>query len=378
VESQYQRPSVPSRLGIGPMSRNVADAAIRLAYRHQRTVMLIASRSQVECEHLGGGYVERWSTERFAEYIRSKDPVGLLKICRDHGGPWQHPGDTGADLDEPHVMARSLESLFCDIRCGLDLLHIDTSRQADGPAAFSDALDRLVKLYGECQEFANTSARKVEFEIGLEEQSSRPSDPAEFRGELEHILGRLARESLQPPTFVVAQTGTKVVGTENQGDLIRDPLAVGPVISQLARICWEHGLGLKAHNVDYLPGYAIRELIHNGTDAINVAPEFGVTETTAFLALLEELKLTGLRDDFLRLAYDSGAWQKWFDGHDATDLDKSIAAGHYVFATDAFHDIKQQADLACRERLKTVDATIEAALDRVMERYATEIWNTGG
>lgn len=378
MDSRYQRPPVLSRLGIGPMSRNTVNAAIRLAYRHQRTVMLIASRSQIECEDLGGGYVEGWSTGQFAEYVRDKDPAGLVKICRDHGGPWRHPSEMSADLGEADVMASGLESLFCDIQCGLELLHIDTSREADGPTPFERAVDRLVRVYGECQEFASTCGRKVEFEVGLEEQSSRPNDPAEFRLQLEHMLRSLACESLQLPTFVVAQTGTKVVGTENQGDLIHDHRTVGTVISQLAQSCWQRGLGLKAHNADYLPKYAIRELMHSGVDAINVAPEFGVNETIAFLALLDEFQLGGLRDEFLGLAYNSGAWQKWFEGIDATDLQRSIAAGHYVFATDAFRDIKQQADLACRGQLTTVDSVLEAALDSAMERYAAEVWSTGG
>src|SRR5216683_2565952 len=93
MKYQHKRPSVPSRLGIGPMSRNVVDAAIRMEYRHHRPVMVIASRSQVECGDLGGGYVERWSTEQFTNYIRSQDPAGLVRICRDHGGPWQHPNE---------------------------------------------------------------------------------------------------------------------------------------------------------------------------------------------------------------------------------------------------------------------------------------------
>jgi tagatose-1,6-bisphosphate aldolase non-catalytic subunit AgaZ/GatZ len=376
MDTKYQRPSVPSRLGIGPMSRNVVDAAIRLAYRYRRSVMIIASRSQVECEDFGRGYVERWSTEEFVNYIRSKDPAGLIKICRDHGGPWQHPNETSGNLNESQVMTHSLESLLCDIRYGIEVLHIDTSREADGPASFERAVDRLIKLYGECQEFAHACAQMVKFEVGLEEQSSGADDPKEFRIKLTHILESLAGESLQPPVFVVGQTGTKVVGTENRGQLVNDPSAVGTDISQLVQICWEHGLALKAHNVDYLPRYAIRELVQNGTDAVNIAPEFGVTETTAFLDLLEELQLTGPRDEFLTLAYNSGAWRKWFDGHDTTDLQRSIAAGHYVFASDVFRDIKQQADFACRGQMKTVDTVLAAALDNVMERYATEIWNT--
>ncbi len=336
--------------------------------------MVIASRSQVECGDLGGGYVEGWSTEQFTAYIRSQDPAGLVRICRDHGGPWQHPNEVASGLDETDAMASSLASLCCDIRSGVELLHIDTSREGGGSARFESAVDRLTTLYGECQELANTYGRQIAFEVGLEKQSSDPDDPSEFRAKLECIVGSLARESLQPPTFVVGQTGTKVVGTENCGALVHEPQAVGSAIGQLAQICWEYGLALKAHNADYLPVYAIRELIRNGTDAVNIAPEFGVIETSAFLALLEQMQLTEQRDDFLLLAYESGAWRKWFDD-DASDLQRSIVAGHYVFATDAFREIKQRADVACRKQTITVDSVLGAALDRAMQRYAAEIWN---
>jgi tagatose-1,6-bisphosphate aldolase non-catalytic subunit AgaZ/GatZ len=358
------------------MSRNVVDAAIRLAYRHRRTVMIIASRSQVEWEKFGCGYVEGWSTEKFINYIRSRDPAGLIQICRDHGGPWQHPAETSGKFDEAQVMSRSLESLLHDIRHGADIIHIDTSREADGPASFEQAINRLVNLYGECEEFARMHSKRVQFEVGLEQQSDAVDDPKEFRTKLKHILEGLARESLRLPTFVVGQTGTKVVGTENRGQLVSDPSAVGAEINQLAQICWEHGLALKAHNADYLPSHAMSHLMINGVDAVNIAPEYGVAETRAFLALLEELELTRLRDEFLALAYDSGSWRKWFDGEDTTDLQRSIVAGHYVFATDTFRDIKRQADVACQGQVKTVDAVLGDALDNVMERHAAEVWNS--
>ena len=53
--------------------------------------MLIASRRQIESEKLGRGYVNNWSTEEFAEYVR-KEMIKIIKLylCRDHGGPYQN------------------------------------------------------------------------------------------------------------------------------------------------------------------------------------------------------------------------------------------------------------------------------------------------
>jgi tagatose-1,6-bisphosphate aldolase non-catalytic subunit AgaZ/GatZ len=357
------------------MSLNTVDALIRMAYRHQRTLMIVASRGQVECADQGGGYVERWSTEVFTDYVRRRDPANLMMICRDHGGPWQHPAETAANLDEPRAMASSLASLLVDIEAGMDLLHLDTSREGEREADFDSAMRRLLALYGECQEFAQKSGRRVAFEVGLERQGRDADDPRGFRRKLECIVDGLAEDALPLPTFVVAQTGTRVVASENRGALVDEPAAVGVAVSKLAEACWEHGLALKVHNADYLPKPALRALLANGADAINIAPEFGVIETREFLALLDRLGLAKQREDFLRLAHESGAWRKWFED-DGTDLERSVVAGHYVFATDEFREIKQQADNLCRKQGHTVDSVLGAALDRALERYAAIAWGT--
>ena len=118
-------------------------------------------------------------------------------------------------------MSRSLESLLHDIEQGADIVHIDTSREADGPALFERAVSRLVR-HGECEDFTRQRGRDVQFEVGLEQQSDAVDDPNEFRAKLEHILAALAGESLRSPTFVVGQTGTKVVGTKTGVGLVFD------------------------------------------------------------------------------------------------------------------------------------------------------------
>lgn len=358
------------------MSLNTVDALIRMAYRHPRTVMIVASRAQVECADQGGGYVEHWSTEVFTDYVRRRDPANLLKICRDHGGPWQHPAETAASLDEPQAMASSLASLYVDIETGMDLLHLDTSRDGEHEADFDIALKRLLALYGECQEFARANGRRIAFEVGLERQRRDVDDPKEFRGKLECIVDGLIEMGLPLPTFVVSQTGTRVVGFKNVGAVVDDPALVVAAITEHAEACWERGLALKVHNADYLAEPALRALLDNGADAINLGPEFGVTETREFLALLQRLGLVQEREDFLQLAYESGAWRKWFDD-DASDLECAVAAGHYVFATQEFGWIKQAADRLCRTQGHTVDSVLGAALDRTLERFTTIAWGTG-
>jgi hypothetical protein len=76
-------------LGVGPMSKNCVDATIELANTYEIPIMMIASRRQIDSEDFGGGYVNNWSTERFAEYVIDRDKKGKIILARDHGGPWQ-------------------------------------------------------------------------------------------------------------------------------------------------------------------------------------------------------------------------------------------------------------------------------------------------
>ena len=48
--------------------------------------MLIASRNQIECEKLGGGYVNNFTTEKFLNMFLEKNK--RIKLCRDHSGPF--------------------------------------------------------------------------------------------------------------------------------------------------------------------------------------------------------------------------------------------------------------------------------------------------
>jgi tagatose-1,6-bisphosphate aldolase non-catalytic subunit AgaZ/GatZ len=355
--------SVRAVLGIGPLSRNIVDATLEQAYRHRRRVMLIASRRQVEIDDFGSGYVERWTPERFASYVRSHDPERRVLLCRDHGGPWQHPIERDLDADEQRAMDASLTSFRADIDAGFDLLHIDTSADRRGEASLDDAIRRLASLYGECHAAAREAGRDVQFEIGFEAQGVDVAEPGPFGEQVDSIAALLRDRNLPPPTFIVAQTGTRVVETKNDGALTRDADAVSETVARLAKICARAGSALKAHNADYLSSRCLRSLMQHGVAAVNIAPELGVIETRAFLMLLESAGQTKLRDEFLGLAFDSHAWRKWLRrGSTASDREKAIIAGHYVFASTEFSEIKQRLQSSLPTGVRDVDAYLRDAL----------------
>lgn len=367
----------PAVLGVGPVSRNTVDAALGVARRGGVRLMLIPSRRQVDAAEYGGGYLG-WTTREFAGHVRAHDPDGRALLCRDHGGPWMHTAEADiADADE--AMDSCTRSFTADLDAGFSLLHIDTSegRPGSGPVPLDIAAGRLVELYARCH--AETVRRGVEvaYEIGFEPQDVSTNDPDEFKAALRHVLEGIDASGAPRPRYVVAQTGTKVAELRNVG-LFHDPSAREETLRQVATLaatCHEEGLLLKAHNCDYLTARETVLLLEAGVDAFNVAPEFGVVETRALLRVLGELELTRAREDFLALAYDSGKWAKWMlDPTTATDVERAVIAGHYVFRTERGTRVREEAAHELRRRGRTsLDTVLQEDIAESIERYLRAI-----
>ena len=127
----------------------------------------------------------------------------------------------------------------------------------------------------------------------------------------------------------------------------------------MAEICHRYRVMIKQHNSDYLPTEDLCWLPNLNIHAANVAPEFGVVETKSLITLMDNYKLNLLKDRFLELAFNSGKWKKWMiKGSEATDVDRAIIAGHYVFSTADFNDIKEEM----RVKLSQVGIDLEHQL----------------
>ena len=68
---------------------------------------------------------------------------------------------------------------------------------------------------------------------------------------------------------------------------------------------------MKEHNTDYLSDASLKWHPRIGIHAANVAPEFGVAETKAFINILMENNLSKLSEKFITLSYESKKWEKW-------------------------------------------------------------------
>ncbi len=325
---------------IGVVSEAAVKAALRVAYRRRSPVMLIASRRQVERDSVGGGYVAGWSPERFVRTIRAVDPDGLAIICRDHGGPFQHPAE--AQMNVEQAMKSASESFAADIDAGFDVLHIDTSAGRNGEAAPQEAIDRFVELADCVAGHANRRKRPIAVEMGGEFQDEWISKPGDVRALLRTLSTRIRNTATPYPVFVVTQTGTLVDGLENKGLLnVSDEQSRSRSMKlrELQAIVREFDASIKAHNCDYLQRHAWHALGEAGIST-NVAPEYATAGTKVLLDLLAATGMTKERETFIDNVVDSGMWKRWTRS-DSSDEYKALCAGHYL------HD-PETADLRAR------------------------------
>lgn len=363
-------------LGVGPMSKNCVDAVIQLANELKTEFMLIASRRQVEAKEFGGGYVNNWTTEDFADYVRERDKGGYIILARDHGGPWQNYSEVKEKMNLKDAMASAKRSFEVDIKAGFPMIHIDPSIDIHKTPTQEEVLERLFELYKFCVETARREGKEIFFEFGTDEQSGDLEDISVFENLLKRIVAFCEENALPKPYFVVAQTGTKVKEMYNVGDLAAsavsspDAVAAKAHVTKLVESCNRYGIRLKEHNADYLSDEILQWHPRVGLHAINVAPEFGVFETKHILNICDSFNLTAEREQFLKLAYDCKKWDKWMvPNTTATDVDRAMIAGHYVFSTPEFQEIKQRIAAACKARGFDLDSSITQGLKYSLMRY---------
>lgn len=368
-----------TQLGIGPMSANCVDAVIDAANQYRTPIMLIASRRQIECADYGGGYVNGWTTESFAAYVRERDKGSCVLLCRDHGGPWQNYLEVECQMSGAEAMVSAKHSFAQDIASGFDILHLDPSIPPAGEGDAGSVLDMLFDLYHFVQEKARDAGREIAIEVGTEEQNGGLNTPEELENFLISLSEFCRSNDYQMPLFVVAQTGTLVRETVNIGHFVSglddqglDDAAAR--VNLLVETANRFGALVKEHNGDYLPDHILSMRPRIGIGATNIAPELGVAETRFLLDLCRSLGLAKPADDFIQLSLESGKWKKWLiPDTNATDFDKGVIAGHYVFSTPEFTRIKADIESECSRQGIDLDQAIRDHLKSILHRFASNL-----
>ena len=359
-------------LGAGPMSKFSIDAIIELSNFYNLPIAMIPSRRQVECRELGGGYVENWSTEEFAQYVKLNDKRGNVLLSRDHCGPWQLEK---LDINGlPNTLEEEMKlvkiSIEADIKSGFDLIHLDPS------LGFKYGLDKneVREIVYELMNFCETiKTSEILYEIGTEEQVYSSSEDVE--SELKVILNDLKNKALPAPIFYVHQTGTKVAERRNVGNFDNPLDSKGYLpasfnLPRVTKLCELNGVWLKEHNADYMSDGALRWHRRFGIHAANVAPEFGYIETQTIINLASMTS----SDDLVKIMVDKvnalGKWKKWMlENSESNQFEKMLIAGHYHFS-EAWH-LEWRSEL--RERLKKIDIDLDQyvyqAVKKSINRY---------
>ena len=362
-------------LGIGPMSKNCVDASIELANEKNIPIMLIASRRQIDSEDFGGGYVNNWSTSEFSKYVRMKDKKKLIYLARDHGGPWQSNVECEQNMDLSQAMKSCKLSYQNDINSGFDILHIDPSIDIHTNPKIDDILDRAYELYEFCSEYALKKNKEIIFEVGTEEQSESTESLEVLEYKLENLFSFCKKNKFIKPTFIVMQTGTKVMETKNIGSFdsplrILDEMPTEIQIPRLTKLCQKFSILMKAHNVDYLQSESLKWFPRLGIHSANIAPEFGVIETKAFCEILKKFNLMKDLEKFYELSFLSGKWKKWMlDESNATDIDKAIIAGHYVFSSVEFLKLKTEVIKKIKKKNFDLDFYLKNSVKKSIDLY---------
>lgn len=358
-------------LGVGPMSKNCIDATIELANEYCTPLMLIASRRQIDSEQFGGGYVENWTTEQFADYVIYKDTQKNIILARDHGGPWQNELEISNKLNLNDAMQSAKESYRADIDAGFQMLHIDPSVDIHANPNIDQVLERVYELYEFCWTYSQQKKQDVIFEIGTEEQNGSNNTQEELEYTLECMRKFCKSNKLPYPSFIVIQAGTRVMEMRNVGSFdspirVANELPPEIQIPRMISICNHYKIFMKEHNADYLSTDSLKWQPRLGIHAANIAPEFGVAESKAFIDLMENSNQNILLEEFLRISYDSKKWEKWMiNATSASDKDRAIISGHYIFSTAECLELKNQA----RFHIKDLDTQLKNKVKESVFRY---------
>ena len=351
------------------------NAALAVAARRNTRLCLIASRRQVDAATLGGGYVNHWSTEDFAAYVRAHDAGGFVTLARDHGGPYER--DEEKSLSLPDAMAVAKRSYEADILAGLKVLHLDPERAVERGAtgAIHTFTNLTIELLLAADKFAKSSGiPDVQFEIGTDEGAAQDFTIPEWSEFLSQVMMASQRHNVNTPLTFAVPMGTKVKEMQNVGGMIVGDEAVQQQwlekIDGLRGLAKTHHLTLKLHNADYLTAQQIKRFTAAGVQCVNVAPEFGVVETRALLDILRTHGMENMADAFLKCAYASRKWERWMlPNTTATDEEKSCIAGHYVFALPEMVELRNYAQTILAGKGIDLNAALQSAIETTIERY---------
>ena len=306
--------------------------------------MLICSRNQIETEFLGGGYVNNFNTEEFAKFIKSKKNRYLI-MARDHCGPFKRDGFINKK-NLNYEVDNCKKSLSDDIINDFSLLHIDTSEC--GKAKYEIAKD----LINFSNNLAKNLNKKIFFEFGCEDHGVM-TNFKKFKMDAKFF------SNFDNKQYIVCQTGSLVKSIFQVGQFDIDSIRIMKKISE------DNGILLKEHNCDYLNNYQINLRKKFGINAINIAPELGVTQTMLIYYLAKKYNFDYEIGTFKKLVLEKKKWKKW-NYNNENNVIKFFSAGHYHYQSSEYQRLYSKIS-------KKVN--FQSNLDKIIENKLLNFFN---
>lgn len=291
------------RLGVGPMSREVADILCDYTLERQQDLMIVASRNQCDIS-------DHYSCDPGYLSDLARRSQGRLILCRDHCGPYFKDSDQGLDLDQ--ALHRCLSTIDNDINNGFSLIHVDPSRTGtQGERCARIMIDHML-----------SRDPNILIEYGSEGIDDRPSSVESLEGDLRFIEPYGSNVA-----FVVAKTGS-LVREDQVGNFDTERAGI------LAGMIHAHGYRMKEHNADYLDRPSLAKRWKCGIDAVNVAPQLGVVQTRTMLEICRRRDRIDAWNSFREIAVSSSHWRKWTRPGESDPDQMAIQGGHYHYLSD--------------------------------------------
>ena len=309
----------------GVISKIQVDTIINYSLEYENDVTFIPSRRQIE---YNGGYVNNWTTKQFYEYVKTLNPK--IKIERDHGGPGQGLVDDDG-----------FESLEEDCKY-FDLIHIDPWKKYQN-------LNNGIKWTIDMINFCYSLNPNIEYEIGTEE-AIRPFTVEELETIIISIKNNLKEHIYKKIKYCVVQCGNGLCNGKNSGIFDKNKL------KNMIELVNKYNFISKEHNGDWVSINIIKQKKEIGLECINIAPEFGMIESSVILNNIKQKC-----EDYNKI-YDiclkSEKWKKWvsdsFDFVNQKD-ELILISCHYIFSYKEFKEIKTNylnIDEEIKEKIK--------------------------
>jgi len=299
----------------GVMSKNQVDSIINYSLEYENVeITFIPSRRQIEHN---GGYVNNWTTEEFSEYVKNLNPK--IKIERDHGGPGQ-----GLYDDDGFVSLKEDCKYF-------DLIHIDPWKKYQN---LEDGIKWTIDMINFCYNLNPN----IEYEIGTEE-AIRPFTVEEIEKIITSLRNALEEKIYKKIKYCVVQCGNGLCNGKNSGNFDKNKL------KNMVELVNKYNFISKEHNGDWVSINIIKQKKELGLECINIAPEFGMIESSI---ILENIKNNSEHyNKIYELCLKSEKWKKWVnsDFDYKTQKDELILITcHYIFSYDEFKEIRNCYD----------------------------------